>query len=64
MAEGDFTMKLKVILESSDEGGYTAIIPSLLGKRDGWVVVRQKGSQSQLQETYHDRTEGFCQFYG
>ena len=29
--EGDLTMKLKVILEPSDEGGYTAIVPSLPG---------------------------------
>jgi len=41
-------MKLKVILELSDEGGYTAIVPSLPGcisegdtKEQVWANIRE-----------------------
>ncbi len=57
-------MRFKVVLEPDEEGGYAVYVPSLPGKvpsvsyiqvikalqRDGWIVVRQRGSHIRLQK--------------
>jgi len=37
-------MKLKIVLEESDEGGCTVYVPSL----PGFIVIRQRGSHIRL----------------
>ena len=57
-------MKIKVVLETSEEGGFTVYVPSLclsyrrvinVPQRAGFVAVRQRGSHIRLQKRAKER---------